>query len=138
MKTRLTQVNNCNFAVTCRRNHREGDRCITADRKLNSSSFIYAFKSAIIALFIACMLWLHLRPVLKRVSKERDDIDESCCHAHAPCDEPDRFVDPSVKFKRILLKMSGEILQGDREYGIDQKTIDRIALDVREVVRPRC
>lgn len=50
------------------------------------------------------------------------------------CDEPDRFVDPSVKFKRILLKMSGEILQGDREYGIDQKTIDRIAQDVREVV----
>jgi len=42
--------------------------------------------------------------------------------------------DASVKFKRVLLKMSGEILQGDREFGIDPATIDRIAKDVKEVI----
>ena len=45
-----------------------------------------------------------------------------------------RSVDPAAKFKRILLKMSGEVLQGDREYGIDPHTIDRIAQDVKQVV----
>ena len=44
-----------------------------------------------------------------------------------------RKIDPAVKFKRVLLKMSGEILQGDREYGIDPKTVDRIARDVKKV-----
>jgi uridylate kinase len=48
--------------------------------------------------------------------------------------EPVRRVDPAVKFKRVLLKMSGEVLQGDREYGIDPKTTDRIARDVKQAV----
>lgn len=51
-----------------------------------------------------------------------------------PESAPVRSVDPAVKFKRVLLKMSGEILQGDREYGIDPKTIDRVAVDVKQVV----
>lgn len=51
-----------------------------------------------------------------------------------PESAPARSVDPAVKFKRVLLKMSGEILQGDREYGIDPKTIDRVAADVKQVV----
>ena len=46
----------------------------------------------------------------------------------------DRAVSPEAKFKRVLLKMSGEVLQGDREYGIDPKTTDRIARDVKQVV----
>lgn len=48
--------------------------------------------------------------------------------------EPVRTVNPAVKFKRVLLKMSGEVLMGDREYGIDPKTIDRIASDVKEAI----
>ena len=39
-----------------------------------------------------------------------------------------------VKYKRVLLKMSGEILMGDREYGIDPATLERIARDVKEVI----
>lgn len=46
--------------------------------------------------------------------------------AHAP--------DPALKFRRVLLKMSGEVLQGDREFGIDPQTTDRIARDVKEAV----
>lgn len=46
----------------------------------------------------------------------------------------DRAVSPEAKFKRVLLKMSGEVLQGEREYGIDPKTTDRIARDVKKVV----
>ncbi len=38
------------------------------------------------------------------------------------------------KYKRVLLKMSGEVLMGSREYGIDPATIDRIARDIKEAV----
>ncbi len=37
------------------------------------------------------------------------------------------------KFKRVLLKLSGEALQGDRQYGIDPKVIDGIADELKEV-----
>lgn len=38
------------------------------------------------------------------------------------------------KFKRVLLKMSGEVLMGDREFGIDPTTLDRLAGDIKEAV----
>lgn len=50
------------------------------------------------------------------------------------CDSSVPTVDPSVRFKRVLLKMSGEVLMGDREYGIDPATIDRIAADVKQAI----
>ena len=37
------------------------------------------------------------------------------------------------KFKRILLKLSGEALQGDRQYGIDPKVLDGIAGELKEI-----
>jgi len=37
-------------------------------------------------------------------------------------------------YKRVLLKVSGEALMGRREYGLDTDTLNRIALDVRDVV----
>jgi uridylate kinase len=36
-------------------------------------------------------------------------------------------------FRRILLKLSGESLMGDREYGMDRDTIDAIAEEIVEV-----
>ncbi|GAK32794.1 uridylate kinase [Iodidimonas nitroreducens] len=36
----------------------------------------------------------------------------------------------SPKYKRILLKLSGEALMGDNSYGIDPAVIDRIAADI--------
>jgi len=38
-----------------------------------------------------------------------------------------------MKYGRILLKLSGEALQGDGEGGIDPETIDAVAKEVREV-----
>ncbi|OIP62208.1 MAG: UMP kinase [Nitrospirae bacterium CG_4_9_14_3_um_filter_53_35] len=38
-----------------------------------------------------------------------------------------------LKFKRILLKLSGEALMGKREYGIDPDTMLAIAQEIREV-----
>lgn len=38
----------------------------------------------------------------------------------------------NLKYKRVLLKMSGEVLMGEREYGIDPATLDRIARDIKE------
>ena len=39
----------------------------------------------------------------------------------------------SVKYKRILLKLSGEALMGQYEYGIDPKFISRIAAEIVEL-----
>ena len=37
------------------------------------------------------------------------------------------------RYRRVLLKISGEALLGDQEFGIDAKTVNRIAADVAEV-----
>ena len=39
-----------------------------------------------------------------------------------------------LKYKRVLLKLSGEALMGKGEYGLDPKTVDRIARDIKDVV----
>jgi uridylate kinase len=39
----------------------------------------------------------------------------------------------TTAFRRILLKLSGESLMGDREYGMDRETIDAVAEEVIEV-----
>ena len=40
----------------------------------------------------------------------------------------------SPKYKRVLLKLSGEALQGDKEFGIDPKVLDAMALEVGQLV----
>jgi uridylate kinase len=42
---------------------------------------------------------------------------------------------PRPAYKRILLKLSGEALMGDQDYGIDPKVIARIAREVTELSR---
>ncbi len=38
------------------------------------------------------------------------------------------------KYKRILLKLSGEALTGEEDFGIDPKILDRIALEIGQLV----
>lgn len=38
-----------------------------------------------------------------------------------------------MKYKRILLKLSGEALMGDRQYGIDPKRLAEYAEDIKEI-----
>lgn len=40
-----------------------------------------------------------------------------------------------LRYKRILLKLSGEALMGDSSFGVSPKTIERIAQDISDVVR---
>jgi len=40
----------------------------------------------------------------------------------------------TLKYKRVLLKLSGESLMGKKEFGIDPDVLDRYAAEVREVV----
>jgi uridylate kinase len=40
---------------------------------------------------------------------------------------------PEPKFKRVLLKLSGEALMGSGEYGIDPKVLSRIANEVKSI-----
>jgi uridylate kinase len=42
--------------------------------------------------------------------------------------------DAQPRYKKILLKMSGEVLMGDSLFGIDTKTIEAVAEDIKEVV----
>jgi len=42
---------------------------------------------------------------------------------------------PELKYKRILLKVSGEVLMGDQGFGIDMKTVQAVAEEVAEVAR---
>ena len=37
-------------------------------------------------------------------------------------------------YKRILLKMSGEVLMGENEFGLDPDTVNRVAGDIKEAV----
>jgi uridylate kinase len=37
-------------------------------------------------------------------------------------------------YRRVLLKVSGEALMGDQEYGLDSATVDRVANEVKAVV----
>jgi uridylate kinase len=41
---------------------------------------------------------------------------------------------PAAKYKRVLLKLSGEALRGGHSYGIDNPTLMKIALQIKEVV----
>ena len=38
-----------------------------------------------------------------------------------------------LKYRRVLLKLSGEALMGDEAYGIDPKVIDRLAAEISEL-----
>jgi uridylate kinase len=42
--------------------------------------------------------------------------------------------EPRPRLKRILLKLSGEALMGDGDYGIDPAVLRRIALEIKDVV----
>jgi len=44
-----------------------------------------------------------------------------------PSERPDKH---KSRYKRILLKLSGEALMGDGKYGISPKTLGAIAQDV--------
>ena len=46
----------------------------------------------------------------------------------------DKASPPKARYKRILLKLSGEALMGDGKYGISPKTLTAIAQDVKDCV----
>ncbi|MBO38578.1 MAG: UMP kinase [Rhodospirillaceae bacterium] len=43
-----------------------------------------------------------------------------------------------IKYRRILLKLSGEALMGDREFGLETDTVGRIAGEVKSVLELGC
>ncbi len=47
---------------------------------------------------------------------------------------PERSATPKPRYRRILLKLSGEALMGDGKYGISSKTLATIAQDVKDVM----
>ncbi|MEQ1890825.1 MAG: UMP kinase [Alphaproteobacteria bacterium] len=51
-----------------------------------------------------------------------------------PSDKPSRTSAAGLRWRRVLLKISGEALMGDRPFGHDSGAIDRIAQEVRNVI----
>ena len=43
--------------------------------------------------------------------------------------------DSAPRYKRVLLKLSGEALSGSQAFGIDNSTLDRVCLEIAEVVQ---
>ena len=48
---------------------------------------------------------------------------------------PNTTPGPAPRYRKVLLKVSGEVLMGDQAYGIDMKTVDAVAAEIAEVVR---
>jgi uridylate kinase len=40
----------------------------------------------------------------------------------------------SARYKRVLLKLSGEALMGDRDYGLEPEIVDRVAGEIKSVI----
>jgi uridylate kinase len=51
----------------------------------------------------------------------------------SPAQASEFVSDSELPFSRILLKLSGEALLGDEDYGIDPHMLSRIALDIQEI-----
>jgi uridylate kinase len=45
------------------------------------------------------------------------------------------MADAEPRYRRILLKVSGEVLMGEQSFGIDLNTLDAVAVDIAEVAR---
>ena len=43
-----------------------------------------------------------------------------------------------MKYKRVLLKLSGEALMGNQQYGIDSSVLSNYALEIRSIVEAGC
>lgn len=43
-------------------------------------------------------------------------------------------VPTTARYKRVLLKLSGEALMGDRDYGLDSTVVDRVAMEIKTVI----
>ena len=43
-------------------------------------------------------------------------------------------LEPAKPYKRVMLKMSGEVLMGDKEFGLDSDTVQRVASDIKQVM----
>lgn len=43
--------------------------------------------------------------------------------------------EPTPRYRKVLLKVSGEVLMGEQPYGIDMKTVDAVAAEIAEVVK---
>ena len=43
-------------------------------------------------------------------------------------------METNLKYKRVLIKISGEALLGEQQFGIDQKPVQKIALELKKAI----
>ncbi len=76
----------------------------------------------------------------RRTSPRRSWLRSAAAEALAPpsTDPPEPNHVTHLAYRRILLKLSGEALMGDGDYGIDPAVIGRLADEVRDLVGRGC
>ncbi|WP_311944268.1 UMP kinase [Halomonas piscis] len=62
-----------------------------------------------------------------------NETNDPLIPAGQPAESSKSSATPS-SYRRILLKLSGEALMGDHEFGIDPKVLDRMALEIGQLV----
>jgi uridylate kinase len=55
------------------------------------------------------------------------------CSLHSPAPTPHFFYPPILTYQRILLKLSGEALMGQQQYGIDAERLMQYATEIKAV-----
>lgn len=61
------------------------------------------------------------------------DCNARFCHCSKTLSSPQNFTSMLPKYKRILLKLSGEALMGDKSFGFDTDVINQYAQDIKSI-----
>ncbi len=64
-------------------------------------------------------------------------MSDNLAEKHAKGDKMARMPtahNDQIKFRRVLLKLSGEALMGSRDYGLDPAIVDRVAMEIKDVI----
>ena len=75
-------------------------------------------------LFCPWIVELSILPDLAEVDLDSPPVKGSCMAGSIAMEQ--------LKYKRVLIKVSGEALMGDQAFGIDQKVVDRVAGEIRD------
>lgn len=89
------------------------------------------------------MRWLRCLQAGHRQSRAGQTRHNCTCRAYKGLDDEggasslgrSQLIHPGFKYKRVMLKISGEALEGCHQFGIDPAVLQRIAREVAEVSR---
>ena len=61
-------------------------------------------------------------------------VTDTVAEKRAPRMTMPKAINDQIKYRRVLLKLSGEALMGSRDYGLDPAIVDRVAMEIKDVI----